>query len=290
MTFLEVPSRFEKYGDHQAASGKARILLSCNNSSKTAIEQLETKAPLLVQRALYPDTGQPNMAHLYLMSSAGGVLQGDRLEIEIRANENAMARITTQSATKIYRMDKGYALQNLSITAADDSYIEYMPRQLIPYRSSRYCQFVTITASPSSTVLYSETLSAGRIASGERFDFDACFLGVQTYGLSGQLYFSDVCSIEPAIDSKATFELLFGRKKLWSTIFIITPQSNRDIIQKEILDAIEKSSILAGCTSLPHDSGLVVRMLEDSIDRIDEMISIVAGITRNHAMVLKKKR
>ena len=289
MMLFEAPSHFEKYGNHEGANGRAKVLLACRNSPKTSIEQLETKAPLLVQRALYPDTAMPNMAHVYLMSSGGGVLQGDRLEIKVEARENAMARITTQSATKIYRMDRGYALQNMKIVAAGSSYIEYIPRQLIPYRSSRYCQYVTIIASPSSTVLYSETISAGRVASGERFDFDACFLRMQAYDSSGRLNFSDVCSIEPAIDRKETFERLFGNKMLWSTVYIITPLSNRDAIQKEILDAIEHRSILAGCTSLPNDAGLVVRMLEDSIDKVDDMISVIAGVTRSHALVLKKK-
>jgi urease accessory protein len=289
MTLFEVPSYFEKYGNHQGASGRASIHLACSDSSKTAIDRLETKAPLLVQRALYPDGGLPKMAYVYLMSSSGGVLQGDRLEVEIEVDENAMARITTQSATKIYRMDKGYALQKVKIKAAGGSYVEFMPRQLIPYRSSRYCQEVTIMASPSSTVLYCETISAGRVASGERFDFDVCFLRMRAYGSDGHLNFSDVCSLEPGIDRKGTFERLFGSKMIWSTIYIITPPSSRDMMQKEILEAIEQSSLLAGCTTLPNDSGLLVRILDDSIDRVEELISAVAGITRNLVVGAKEK-
>jgi urease accessory protein len=289
MTLLSVPSHFEKYGSHQGANGRAKIRLARKSSYKTAIDVLETKAPLLVQRALYPDTDLPDMAYVYLMSSAGGVLQGDKLEIEVEATENTMVRITTQSATKIYKMDRGYAHQNLRITAAGGSYVEFVPRQLIPFRSSRYCQDVTIVAAPSSTVLYSETVTSGRVASGESFDFDICFLRMHAYGSANRLYFSDVCMIEPAIDRKETFERLFGNRTIWSTIYIMTPQSNRDAISKGILDGIEERAFLAGCTYLPNDSGLVVRVLEDSIDRVEELIALVAGITRMTVVAAKGK-
>ena len=289
MTLFAVPSVFEKYGDYEGTTGSARIRFSCGRSSRTAISHLETKSPLLVQRALYPDSNLSNMAHVYLMSSAGGVLQGDRFEIEIEAEANTMARITTQSATKIYKMEKGYALQKINITANKGCYVEFVPRSLIPFRASRFCQDVTIRASTGSTVLYSETVSAGRTASGERFDFDACFLRMRTLDSKDRLLFSDVCNIEPSLDKKETFERLFGGKSIWSTIYIVTPSGNRASMDKEIAKAFRENSMLAGRSFLPNEGGLLVRMLDDSIDRIEEMISLVTEIVRSHAIRASEK-
>ena len=279
---IRVPISFEKYGNYTAACGMARMTLSCKNSSRTAISQIETKAPLLVQRALYPDTEFPGMAHLYIMSSAGGVLQGDRLVIEIKAEENTMSRITTQSATKIYKMDKGYASQQVKISAKKNSYIEFMPRQLIPFKSSRFCQGVTIMAEAGSTVVYSETLAAGRIASGERFDFDACFLRIDACDSESHQLFADACNIEPHSSGKATLERLFAGKGIWSTIYILSNKDNISPLEKEIGDEIHDCQVLAGCTILPNESGLVVRMLDDSIDKIEEEVTTIAGIVRSH--------
>ena len=289
MTQFAVPSVFEKYGDYEGATGLARIRFSCGRSSRTTISHLETKSPLLVQRALYPDINLSNMAHVYLMSSAGGVLQGDRIEIEIEADANTMARVTTQSATKIYKMEKGYALQKIDIKANKGCYVEFVPRSLIPFRASRFCQDVTIRASTGSTVLYSETVSAGRTASGEHFDFDACILRMRAYDSKDRLLFSDICNIEPSLDKKETFERLFGGKSIWSTIYIVTPSGNHASMDKEIAEAIRESSLLAGCSFLPNEGGLLVRMLDDSIDRIEEMISLVTEIVRSHAVGGRKK-
>jgi urease accessory protein len=290
MTLLKVPNSFEKYGNYSAAFGMARITLSRKNSSRTAISQLETKAPLLVQRALYPDTEFSEMAHLYIMSSAGGVLQGDRLGIDIDAEENTMSRITTQSATKIYKMDKGYASQQVKISAKKNSYVEFVPRQLIPFKSSRFCQGVSLVAEAGSTVVYSETLAAGRIASGEKFDFDACFLRIDAYDTGSHLLFADACNIEPPSSGKATLERLFAGKGIWSTIYILSDRDNIAPLEKAIGDEIHDSSVLAGCTILPNECGLVVRMLDDSIDEIEQQVTTITGIVRCHVAGSRKEK
>jgi urease accessory protein len=281
MTPDKVPNSFEKYGNYEAANGLARMSLARGKSSRTAVSHLETRAPLLVQRALYPDSRFPEMAHIYIMSSAGGILQGDRLAIEIDAKENTMSRITTQSATKIYKMEKGYAAQKVTVSARKNSYVEMVPRQLIPFKSSRFFQDVTIMADSGSTVLYCETLSAGRMASGERFDFDACFLRLQAYDSKSHLIFADAYSIEPFVSGKETLERLFGGRGVWSSISIVTDRDNAVQLEKEIGKQIRDGPMLAGCTILPNERGLAVRILDDSIDRVEGLIAAVTGIVRS---------
>ena len=285
MTLLKVPSSFAKYGDHEAASGIARIGLSSNgNSSRTIINHLKVRAPLLVQRAMHPDTEWPAMAHVYVMSSAGGILQGDRLVVGIEAGENTISRITTQSATKIYRMEKGYASQTIDITANAGSYVEFIPRQLIPYRSSRFLQEVTISAAAGSTVVYSETVSAGRTASGEKFDFDVCFLRMRASDSKGRLLFADVCNIEPSALKRDALDRIFGGRTILSTIYILSEKDIQPGIEQEISDAVGDKSMFAGCSSLPNECGLFVRVLDDSIDRIEELTGAVTKIVRSHAI------
>lgn len=275
-----VPRVFEKYGERQGAHGHALIQLTCKGStSRTAISRLDIKAPLLVQRALYPDPALPGMAHLYLMSSAGGILQGDRLQVELDAGEGTMSRTTTQSATKIYRMDSGYASQRVTIVARTGSYVEFIPHQLIPFRSSRFFQEVDISASEGSTVVYSETVSAGRLGSGERFDFDVCFLRTRASDSKNTLLFTDACNIAPSASGKPDLKQLFGGRNIWSSIYIVTPGGDGEL--NEVMDIIRKSPILAGCSALPNDSGLVVRILDDSLARIESLAASVVSEVRS---------
>lgn len=276
---IGLPSAFSRYGDLEAEHGLIKISLA-RSGMKTIVAHLQTRAPLLVQRALYPERSHSGLAHIYLMSSAGGILQGDRLEIDIRAGKDTASRITTQAATKIYRMNKGFGLQVIGISAAENSYVEFLPHQLIPFRSSRFCQSVDMRVWPNSTVVYSETISAGRMASGERFDFDLCFLKMTAKDAKGKVLFSDACSMEPA---GRKFELAFGGRTIWSTVYIVTPHEHNEM-DREIAAAIESRSMLAGCSILPNDSGLLVRILDDSIDNIVDLTSMVVKIARRHTL------
>jgi urease accessory protein len=281
---MSVPGYFRKYGSAVGEKGLVRMELA-RVGSKTVISKLRTKVPLLVQKALYPDTGLPGMAHVYLMSSAGGILHGDRIEIDIVAGSNTSSRITTQAATKIYKMDRGYATQNVTISAHDASYLEFVPYQLIPFKSSRFCQQVDVQLGQNSTVVYSETVSAGRTASGENFDFDICLLKLTARDGKGRVLFADAARMEPG---KEDLERLFGGRTLWSMIYVIT--SDFEGVSREVNAAIKDHSMLAGCSILPHDCGLVVRMLDDSIDRVRHLTDAVAGIARTRALSVAKVR
>jgi urease accessory protein len=277
---MSIPDSFSKYGSAVGEQGLAWIELA-NVSGKTSISKLRTRAPLLVQKALYPDSRLPGMAHVYLMSSSGGILHGDRFEIDIIAGSGTSSRITTQAATKVYKMDKGYAAQTVSITAQDESYFEFLPYQIIPFKSSRFLQQVDLKIAQNSTVVYSETLSAGRTAAGESFDFDQVFLKMRVHDSGGKLLFADAAKLEPGKDD---MEWLFGGKTIWSMLYVISPDS--ESIQSRINDAIEDHSMLAGCSVLPHECGLVIRVLDDSIDKIRNLTDSIAGIARSQAHAL----
>jgi urease accessory protein len=281
---MSFPDYFSKYGSAIGEKGLVRMELA-RVGGKTAISKLRTKAPLLVQKALYPDTGLPGMAHIYLMSSAGGILHGDRMEIDIVAGSKTSSRITTQAATKIYKMDRGYAAQNVAISARDASYLEFIPYQLIPFKSSRFCQQVDVQFEQNSTVVYSETVSAGRTASGENFDFDICLLKMTARDCKGRVLFADAAKLEPG---KEDLERLFGGRTLWSMTYVITPDF--ESISREVNAAIKARPMLAGCSILPHDCGLVIRMLHDSIDRVRHLTDAVAGIARSRALSFAKVR
>jgi urease accessory protein len=275
---MSVPGSFRKYGSAASEKGLARIELA-RIGSKTAISRLRTRAPLLVQKALYLDSDLPGMAHVYLMSSAGGILQGDRMEIEIVAWNGTASRVTTQAATKIYKMDRGYAAQSVAISAHDASYIEFLPYQIIPFKSSRFYQQVDVQLERNATVVYSETVSAGRTASGENFDFDICFLKMAARDSKGKVLFADAAKLEPGKDELAR---LFGGKTIWSMVYVITPDF--ESVNRQVSAAIKDYSMLAGCSILPHDCGLLIRMLDDSIDKIRRLTDAVAGIARRHSL------
>ena len=88
-------------------SGKIGFLeLELQNDSdkqKTIITKKQTQVPLYVQKALHYDLDYPSMAHVFILSPSGGILQGDRYRMDVELTNNAISHITTQGATRIYK-------------------------------------------------------------------------------------------------------------------------------------------------------------------------------------------
>ena len=97
-------------------AGEARLTLGVRDG-RTRLIRSRTRPPLFVQRALYVDEALPDLAVVHLINPTAGVLAGDRLVVEVGLEARARARVTTQSATKLYAMPEGEASQETRLTA-----------------------------------------------------------------------------------------------------------------------------------------------------------------------------
>jgi urease accessory protein len=262
---------------HGGMDGFANIELESDENSKTFIKKLKTKSPILVQKALYNDYTDPNKAHIYLMSSAGGMLQGDTLKINIHAKDNTKAFVTTQAATKIYKAENRGCRQYIDISVGKESFLEFLPKQIIPHKDSKFYQEVNISFDTSSTLIYSEIISAGRIAHGEKFDFDSIRMRFNCTDENNKILFSESSNFEPK-NNKTKFNSLFGNQNLYSIIYIISQQIDSDRLTQNIYEFFKTNSLI-GCSQLPNNSGIVIRILSNSIDEINDLISTIKKFT-----------
>ena len=257
----------------EGMNGLLELDLKADNENKTFIKNLKTKAPLLVQKALYLDPANPKKAHIILMSSAGGMLQGDITNIRITAKKNTQSHITTQAATKIYKSEKTKSIQNVDLILEDESYVEFLPKQIIPHKSSRFSQLVNIKIGKNATLVYCETISAGRITHGEQFDFDSIKLKLSCSDFEDKILFSESINLKPK-NQHEKFQSLFGNKTYYCTIFIVSHRLKVENLALEINDKF-KENHMVGYSFLPNNSGIVVKALSDSIDEINNLISTV---------------
>ena len=109
-----------------------------HRGDRTILANVERRAPYMVQRPLYCDQKMPDLAWVFLITTTGCLLQGDRLALDIRLGAQAQAHITTQSSTKIHTMDTNYAAQTQTITLDDGAYLEFLPDPVIPHRRARF--------------------------------------------------------------------------------------------------------------------------------------------------------
>jgi len=285
----DVPSQFASFDGKipQMDVGKTGkigflklTLESDSQRNKTIITEQLSRVPLYVQKALYYDETIPSMAHVFVLSPSGGVLQGDRYRTDIELKNGAISHITTQGATRIYKMNSNYATQMINLNVGKNCYLEFLPEQLIPYKNSRYYQRATFNVDDSATLVYSETIVPGRVAMGELFDYDVCCLKTLCYDDKQEMKFHDNCILEP---KKQTMNSLgiFGNKTAHSMMYVVTKQECIEELYETINQLFkDNDEIIGGASILPNNSGLSVRVLSNSSELNKITVYNIAQIVR----------
>ena len=289
----DVPAIFSAYDKkiEQLDVGKSgkvgllRLKLEENSDkNKTIITDQYSQVPLYAQKALYYDEKLPNMAHLFIMSPSGGILQGDRYRIDISLANNAVSHITTQGATRIYKMNSNYATQLININVGKNCYLEFIPDQIIPFRNSRYYQKVSLNVDPSATLIYSEIIVPGRVAMGELFSYDLCYLKTIGQNTEKKIKFIDNCMLKPKNQNMNTLGM-FGNHTVLASVYILTNNECALILNKKINSIIKNNDeVSGGATILPNNSGLLVRLMCNSSEIIKTEIYDIVRIVRKEIL------
>lgn len=251
---------------------------------KTVLKEQYSKVPLYTQRVLYLEESLPSMAYLFVISPSGGILQGDRYRMDITLSKDALFHLTTQGATRIYRMDKNFATQVVNITVGEGCYFEFIPDQIIPYRDSRFYQKVLLNVHDNATMVYSELLVPGRVASGESFDYDICYLKTNARNQDGELRFIDIAILEPKKRILKNSGVLENFDVV-GTVYILAPANHIKELNRLINSMIESySKVYGGATILPNSSGVMVRLLGPFASDVRDVIIEVTRITRKEIL------
>ncbi|HDS1818829.1 TPA: urease accessory protein UreD [Pseudomonas putida] len=126
--------------------------------------------PLLVQRPFYPE-GAP--CHVYVLHPPGGIVAGDRLELDIHLEPGSHALLTMPGASKFYRSIGPTARLAQRFHLAADSTLEWLPQDSIFFAGARASLDSRFTLAPGARLLAWETLCLGRPVMNERFDLGA---------------------------------------------------------------------------------------------------------------------
>lgn len=263
------PPEVRRYRGHvrQLAAGSSgktgglRLQFLRGASGKTVLGGVWKQVPLQVLRPFYYDENQPEMAIVYLLNPTGGTLQGDRLRMDVSLGVGSKVLLTTQAATKIYRMNSDYATQVANIELGPDSYLEYLPDQTIPYRGSRFYQEVNVRMRPGSRFACWEMLTGGRIGR-EMFEFDVFYSRLSVVDGEGEQLLSDTLVVEPEQRDPTRLGVMAGANVL-GNFYLVTDRPNGNLIER-VRSSLKAEPTLAGVSPLALTGGLMARVLGPS--------------------------
>lgn len=264
--------------------GYLKLRFALTPEGKSILREIDRRVPLIAQQELYFDKEMPEMPCLYILSSGGPNVDGDRYQQDIIVEKDAFGWVSTGAATKLAQMKFNYSGMVQNIVLEEGAYLEFMPEPVIPCRHTRFICDTRLSVHPTATVFYSEIYMGGRkyFGDGEMFEYDV--LSVCSHGErpDGRQLFREKFVIDPSRNNPRQLGVM-GDFEIFANVIVMTPVEARDKIYAEtnaMLDLKSNASnakeankkLAVGITTLPNDAGLLFKVLGNDTALVKQTI------------------
>jgi urease accessory protein len=220
----------------------------------TRLTHLYQRDPL---RVLFPvpAAGDPTLA--VLLTTSGGLVAGDRLDIDVHLATGAAAHVTASAAEKVYRSLGPTTTIRQSLSVGAGAALEFLPLETILFDGSRLCRETTVELGQGAAFLGGDILVFGRHARGERFT-RGFLREVWQVRRDGRLVWGDALHLEDDIAGIIDDPACFNGAAAFATM-ILAPggREARGLLDsaREIQSVATASELRAGVTTI---AGLVI--------------------------------
>ena len=215
-------------------------------------------------------------AWTYTSSFGGGLVDGDDVRLDVTVGACAQALVATQASTKAYPAEHG-ARQTLAAGVAAAGLLVVLSDPLVPFAGARVESLVDVELVADASVVAVESLAAGRVARGERWQAARCQTRLRVRR-DGQLLLDEALLLDPAHGDVAQ---RMGRFDAVATVALSGPavaRAARDLVADRRAPTADLLELVA-----PLDGGgCVLRIAATSTailsNRVREALSFVAPL------------
>ncbi|WP_300697442.1 urease accessory protein UreD [uncultured Clostridium sp.] len=188
-----------------------------------------------------------NIPTFYLLQLGGGYIEGEKYKNIFKLKDNARAIITTQASAKVYKcLNNIKTKQETEIELGKNSVLEYITDNVILYKDAIYKQVNNIYLDESSTLIYSDGITAGWSPEGDNFKYKSVQLKSNVY-VNNKLVLLDNLIVNP-INNDVTKLGFFEEYSNFGTLLVINKNVDDKVIT-ELREVIRK-------LNLPVDFGI----------------------------------
>ncbi len=219
----------------------------------THLAHLYQRDPL---RVLFPApaAGDPPVA--VIVTTSGGLVAGDRLDIRVELAAGAAAHVTASAAEKVYRSTGRTTTIKQTLSIGPGAALEFLPPETILFDGARLRRETIIDLAPGSAFLGGDIVVFGRRARGERFT-GGLLREVWELRRDGDLVWGDALHLEDDVGRIIDDPACFDGAAAFATM-ILSPARNAGSLldcARVVLSAGATTELRAGATAV---SGLVI--------------------------------
>ena len=106
-----------------------------------------------------------------MINPTAGLLEGDRLRLDVRVETGARLLLTSPSANRVHQMTIGHAEVTGRFQVSAGGSLDWWPELLIPQAGANYRQKITLEVEPGGELFFFESVAPGRTAMKEVFAY-----------------------------------------------------------------------------------------------------------------------
>jgi urease accessory protein len=224
------------------------------SGGRSRLAHLYQRDPL---RVLFPTPAVDDSPLAVIVTTSGGLVAGDRLEIAVRIGAGAAAHVTASAAEKIYRSTGRTTTIRQTLSLEAGAVLEYLPPETILFDGARLSRQTVVDLEPGGVFLGGDIVVFGRRARGERFTHG--FLHeVWEVWCGGKLVWGDALHLEDHLSHTIDDPACFAGAAAFATM-ILSPlqRDSRRLLQgaHAFQSADRATGLRAGVTTI---EGLVI--------------------------------
>jgi urease accessory protein len=261
-----IAGRLRPYGPATPSPGRGSLQVLARPDGRSLVSRAYATSPL---RLLTPEN-HGRAAWVYTSSYGGGLVDGDRVELDVEVGAGAAAYLSTQASTKVYRSERG-AASDLHAAIAAGGLLIVMPDPVVCFAASRYAQMQRFDVASGANVIVVDWLSSGRTASGERWQFDEYVSKLQVH-VDGALVVHDALALRAADGDLAA---RLGRFDVLALVLLIG--SDLRSHASGIVERVARSPVtrrhdrIVGAAPV-GDGGCLLRVAGRSVEQVGQVI------------------
>ena len=210
-------------------------------------------------------------AWLFAASYGGGLVGGDRLDLDVRVGAGASAFLSTQASTKVYRSAVG-AEVSLQAHVAAGALLVSVPDPVVCFAESAYRQSQAFELEAGASLVAVDWMTSGRLGSGERWAF-VDYASTTTVRLDGRLAIHDAIRL-----SRRDGDLAARLGRFDVLAIAVIAGDPRAIEAARAVDAVaaiapaRQPDVVVSAAPLPGGGGCVVRLAGEGVEAVRQRL------------------
>jgi urease accessory protein len=212
-------------------------------------------------------------AWVYMSSYGGGLVDGDRVSLDVSVGRGATAYLSTQASTKVYRSQHGTA-SRLDALVADDALLVFAPDPVVCFAGARYRQSQRITLEPRGALVLVDWVTSGRRVAGERWQFEE-YTAHTEVDAAGRRAVYDTLSLRAA---HGPLDVRLGRFDVLALVVVagerLDAQARMVTTRVEQTPVARRAEVVMSAAPL-RTGGCAVRIAGPSVEQVGRIIERV---------------